>query len=69
MSAGEFTTIVGAISGLVVAVTALYVQVRVTHKLVNSRMDQLLALTQKSAHAEGALSEAQNPSVPRQDGI
>ena len=38
------------------------IQMRVTHNLVNSRMDELLALTKKSSHAEGVL-EGKSVSV------
>jgi hypothetical protein len=57
VSAQDWATIIAAGSAAVVALLgalgALYVQLRRTHQLVNSRMDELLELTRLSSRAEG----------------
>jgi hypothetical protein len=55
----EFVTIMGALTALIVAVTALVVQVVAYHRVVNSRMTELLELTAKSSRAEGLLQSEQ----------
>jgi len=68
VSVEQFVTILGALTALIVAVTAALVQLRQTHELVNSRMTQLLALTEKSSRAEGKLegptASAMGPHEP-----
>jgi hypothetical protein len=58
-----------ALTGLIAALTRLFVQVRQTHQLINSRMDQLLELTRASALAagrlEGVASQASGVNPPR----
>jgi hypothetical protein len=48
-----------AVAGLILFVVK---EVRGVHLLVNSRMDELLALTKKSAHAAGVKEEKDHPS-------
>jgi len=55
MSVEQFVTIIGALTALIVAVTAALVQLRQTHELVNSRMTELLEVTRGAARAEGKL--------------
>lgn len=56
-----------ALTALTVAVGALIRSVRETHKLVNSRMDELLRLTSAASLAEGKLAghAISEPSVDR----
>jgi hypothetical protein len=60
MTAQDWVAIIGAVAGGLVTILgacgAVYVQVRKTHNLVNSRMSQLLELTKTSAIAEGRLA-------------
>jgi hypothetical protein len=56
VTAQEFVTLLGALTALTGAVTALIVQARQTHALVNSRMTELLELTRSASRAEGQLS-------------
>jgi len=60
MSPEQLVAVLTAITALIAAVGAVYVQVRQTHKLINSRMTELLELTKSSAHAEGVI-EGQQP--------
>jgi hypothetical protein len=53
MSPEQFTGIIVALTGLIGAVATLAGVVYGYHKQVNSRMDELLALTAKSSLAEG----------------
>jgi len=63
MSADDWVKIIGAaaafMSVVIGALGAVYLQVRRTHTLVNSRMDQLLELTQTSGIARGRLEAQQ----------
>lgn len=61
MTVEQFVAVLGALATLIAAMTALLVQARATHALVNSRMTELLELTQKSARAEGALGIIKAP--------
>jgi hypothetical protein len=61
MSPEQFVAILGALATLIGALAVLIGQVRKTHELVNSRMDELLVLTKKSALAEGRLFEREYP--------
>jgi len=68
MSPEQFVAILGALTALIAAVAAALVQVRATHALVNSRMTQLLALTQQASLAQGKLegptASAMGPHEP-----
>lgn len=55
MTVEQFDSLLGAITALIVAVTACYVQLRQTHKLVNSRMTELVEATRASAQLKGEL--------------
>lgn len=59
MTVEQFVAILGAITALIVAVGAVFAQVRQTHQLVNSRMTELLAVAKQASHAEGVLDERQ----------
>lgn len=56
MTPEQLVAVLGAITALIVAVGAVYVQVLRTHQLVNGRMNELLEATRSSAHAEGVIS-------------
>jgi len=51
----QFVAILTALTALVGAMVAVLRQVHQTHALVNSRMEELLALTRTSSRAEGRL--------------
>jgi hypothetical protein len=53
MTPEQFTAILVALTGLLGAIGALFVQLGRTHRLVNSRMDELLRLTRASGVTEG----------------
>jgi hypothetical protein len=55
MTPEQVVAIITALVALLGAVTAVIVQLRNLHTLVNSRMTQLLDLTQTSARAQGQL--------------
>ena len=61
MSGDDWVRIIGAIAAGIVlilgALAAVFQQIRATHSLVNSRMDELLMLTRTSGHAEGMLEQ------------
>lgn len=56
MTPEQLVAVLGAITALIVAVGAVYVQVLRTHQLVNGRMNELLEATRSSAHAEGVIA-------------
>jgi hypothetical protein len=62
MDVPQFTALLAAIAGVLVAITGLIVQVTRTHQLVNSRMTELLALTRSSGHAEGVADATRSTS-------
>ncbi len=53
MSPEQFTALIVALTGLVTALSAIFVQLRQTHGLINSRMTQLLAETKLAARLGG----------------
>lgn len=57
----------GALTALLVAMTAAVAQLRQTHAIVNSRMTELVDLTRRASFAEGKLSASVGES-PTQDG-
>lgn len=69
MTGVEWVSIIGAIAAALVAIIGaiarLYVLVGRTHKLVNSRMDQLLASVKSASLAEGKLAGPDQPPFPR----
>jgi hypothetical protein len=58
----QLVALLGAVTALIAALGAIWVQLRQTHKLVNSRLTQLLALTERSSRAEGVLEGQQTTS-------
>ena len=66
VSSADWVAIIGAVGAaaavIVAAIGAVYLQARQTHQLVNSRMTQLLELTQRSALAQGELAARIKPS-------
>jgi len=56
VSPEQFTAIIVAITGLVTALGAIFVQLRQTHNLINSRMTQLVAETKLAAQKDGELA-------------
>jgi len=57
--------VIGSITAIVLAYIKLQGEIRATHKLVNSRMDELLELTRVSSEAVGRLSAVED----RQDAL
>lgn len=57
----QFVTVLGAITALIVALTALFVQLRKTHELVNGRMTELLKITKEAGVAQGKLAGPDSP--------
>ncbi len=55
MTPEQFVSILAALAVLLGAVARCIAEVRKYHAAVNSKMDQLLALTARSAHAAGRL--------------
>lgn len=68
MTPEQFATVIGALTALIIAVTGALVQLQRTHNLVNSRMTQLLELTQAAGLAQGKLegptASAMGPHEP-----
>lgn len=68
MTVEQFLSIIGALTALLVAVAAALVQIRQTHTMIDGRMSQLLALTQRASLAEGKLegpaASAMGPHEP-----
>jgi hypothetical protein len=60
MTVEQFVSIMTALTALIAAVGAVFIQVRATHVAVNSRMTELLDLTRSAGHAEGALAAGLN---------
>ncbi len=60
----QIVAILGAITALIGAMVQLIREVRRTHRLVNSRMDELLALTASSSRAEGVLEHKASLELP-----
>jgi len=56
VSPEQFTALIVAITGLVTALGAIFVQLRQTHKLINSRMTQLVETTKLAAMKGGELA-------------
>lgn len=56
-----------AVTALVAALVAIYVQLRQTHSIVNSRMTELVEATRQAASAQGELlgrDAATTPATP-----
>jgi hypothetical protein len=58
------TALVVALGALTTAIVRLHDSVAKTHTLVNSRMDELLALTRESSRAAGRLEGPMPPASP-----
>jgi outer membrane lipopolysaccharide assembly protein LptE/RlpB len=56
MTPDQFTALLVALTGLIGAVTACYVQLRQTHELQNGRMSELIAVVRAAASKEGELA-------------
>ena len=56
----QATALIVAITGLIAALGAVFVQLRQTHALINSRMTQLVETTKLAAQASGELSGARD---------
>lgn len=52
--------VIGSITAIVLAYLKLQGEIRATHKLVNSRMDELLELTRVAALAAGRLDAVES---------
>lgn len=55
MTPEQFVAVMGAVTALVVALGAIYAQLRATHALTNSRMTELIKATHQSSLKEGEL--------------
>lgn len=55
MTPEQATALIVALTGLIGALGAIFVQMRQTHKLVNSRMTELVEATRQAAQAHGEL--------------
>jgi len=55
MSVEQFVAILGGIASVLLALAAVFAQVRQTHQLVNSRLTDLLEVTAQAATARGVL--------------
>jgi hypothetical protein len=55
--------VTSALAALVTCFVALRHEIHETHKIVNSRMDELLALTRQASRAEGAKQEHDRPTT------
>jgi hypothetical protein len=66
----QWIALCGALTTVLLAAARVIFEVRRTHRLVNSRMDELLALTRKSSLAEGRLESPHElgANPPRQRG-
>jgi len=65
MSWEQFAMVMTAFAAVLGGVAGLLVQVRETHKLVNSRMTQMLVLVEKAAGAAGEKRGREfNPPAP-----
>lgn len=60
----QFVAVLGAITALVVALTAVFAQLRRTHMMVNGRLTELLKLTHDAALAKGKLAGSNAPPSP-----
>ncbi len=56
MTPEQLVAVIGAITALVAALGAVFVQLRQTHALINSRMTELLETTKMAAQAKGELA-------------
>lgn len=68
MTVEQFVAILGATTALVVAVTALLLQMRTLTHHVNGRLDELLSLREESARREGELKGRDFAMRPWQGG-
>ena len=64
MSVEELTALIVAVTGLVGALLAVLGQLRATHKLINSRMSELVEATRAGAHAQGMLDQQDITAAP-----
>jgi hypothetical protein len=60
-AASAVVAILGALTALIIALVQLNSKVQKTHDAVNSRMEEMLALTRASSLAQGKLA---GPDVP-----
>lgn len=56
MTPEQATGLIIAVTGLVGAITAVFVQLRQTHQLINSRMTELVETTKLAAQKSGELA-------------
>lgn len=63
MSPEQFVSVLGAIVAAIVAIGGVYVRILQVQQRIDGRMDELLRLAQRSAHAEGMLEAI--PLVPQ----
>lgn len=61
---GSFISFLGIVVSSSIVV---YREVKNVHKVINSRMDELLELTRKSAHAAGVLDERERDQKEKPD--
>lgn len=63
MTPEQFTLVLGACTAMVVAITALVVQVMAWRHQIDGRMEQLITLTRASALSEGRRIEKDAPAT------
>ncbi len=56
MTPEQFVAVLGAVTALVVALGAIFVQLRQTHTIINSRMTELIETTRQAAQSKGELA-------------
>jgi hypothetical protein len=62
MSSEQFIAIGTALAAILTAIAAIIHELRSLNHRIDGRMDQLVALTAKMAHAEGVKLEHDNPT-------
>lgn len=62
MTAEQLIVVIGSLTTLMLGVVRVLVEVRRTHRAVNSRMDELVTLTRAAAFARGQLAGPEPPA-------
>ncbi len=64
MSVEQLTALIVAVTGLIAVLLAVLRQLQSTHRLINSRMTELVEATRAGAHAQGMLDQQDVGKVP-----
>lgn len=67
MTWDQTSALITAIAALVGALTAVWVQLRANHRVINGRMDQLIEVTRMQAFAAGKLESV--GKTPTQESV